>query len=342
MRTKAILYVLTALITTVAVALLLVTQQSTEPRTPKPMNLTTQDNKTILISKVKIHEERTKERRQVEEIAKKRPIACYYLMNIDLKKLKGRTFEVMIIEFEEGLGESGVEYLKHHCRLLLAYINFGYAEDWRDYWSKIRNATWIHEPTEYEGEYFIEYWRPEWHNIVIEKAVRAHELGFDGVLLDNVDACVVLKGRNQSWIQGLNLTQLMIDSIHSISSRLRKLCGRSFKIFVNIGSAVKLLGNEKFLNAIDGVLREEVWYTVSNNRTVTVPPGETEYVLKYLIHARNRGKVVIVADFVDSIERAREFMDRCWRLGFIPIPQPVWANDYSEPPPREWCDLDPS
>jgi len=38
------------------------------------------------------------------------------------------------------------------------------------------------------------------------------------------------------------------------------------------------LAEEKFLASIDGVLREEVWYTIRDGKCVKVDPSETEYV----------------------------------------------------------------
>jgi len=60
--------------------------------------------------------------------------------------------------------------------------------------------------------------------------------------------------------------------------------------------------------------------------------------LKYLREARLRGKTVIVADFLENKEMAEDFCRLCWYYGFIPVPQLVWASDYSEPPPLELCD----
>ena len=264
-------------------------------------------------------------------------IACYYLTDINLSKIENRSFAVLVLEFEEGLNAENLKKLKELNGLVLAYINFGYAEAWRDYWPKIRGKSWVHSRTEYKDEYYVEYWREEWHKIILKKVDEAFRLGFDGVYFDNMDACTVLEEEKPKWARGLNLTNLMIKSIGNLSSIIKERYGASFKVYVNIGSALRLLGDSRFLQAIDGVLREEVWYTVKGSKSVEMPAEEKELALKYLIKAREANKTVIIADFVDSAERAGEFCMLCWSLGFIPVPQPVWAADYSQPPPEDWC-----
>ena len=103
-------------------------------------------------------------------------------------------------------------------------------------------------------------------------------MGFDGVYLDNIDACIVVSELDLSWAKNLNLTKLMVQAVHKLSALIKKKYGKEFKVYVNIGSAVELLAEEKFLASIDGVLREEVWYTIRDGKCVKVDQSETEYV----------------------------------------------------------------
>ncbi len=87
-------------------------------------------------------------------------------------------------------------------RLILAYIDIGEAEDYRDYWQD----DWV-APTEttggspdflitidpdgWSGNYPVAYWRPEWQGLwtgddgIIKKLAK---MGFDGIYLDWVEA----------------------------------------------------------------------------------------------------------------------------------------------------------
>lgn len=85
-------------------------------------------------------------------------------------------------------------------RLVIAYMNIGAAENWRNYWKpewKLGNPKWLKKPYEgYENEIFVEYWNPQWQKIILkdsdsylQKIINAN---FDGVYLDNVEAFYTL------------------------------------------------------------------------------------------------------------------------------------------------------
>ncbi len=81
-------------------------------------------------------------------------------------------------------------------RLVLAYMSIGEAEDYRYYWEESWSGSppaWLHdENPEWEGNYLIEYWDPEWWNIILNGddsyLIRIVNAGFDGVYLDKVDS----------------------------------------------------------------------------------------------------------------------------------------------------------
>ena len=263
--------------------------------------------------------------------------ACYYLTDVNINKLRGRSFRVLVLEPGEGLSKNDVRYLKESNGAVLAYINLGYAEKWRGYWSGISRTGIVHGPTEYEDEYYVEFWRREWMETILEQASMAADMGFDGVYFDNIDAYIWIREKGFGWAEGINLEDAMAKTVIKLSKALKDRYGRDFKVFINIGSAVELLGRDDLLDLIDGVLREELWFTAKNGRSVEVPEEETSSALHYLRRARTMGKIVVVADFIDSSELAHIFCQRAWENAFLPIPQPVWAINYSQPPPEDWC-----
>ena len=76
-------------------------------------------------------------------------------------------------------------------RLVIAYLSIGEAEDYRFYWNKKWNKkkpNWIVKENEnWEGNYIVKYWSPEWKNIIKEYQKKLDEIGVDGYLLDTVD-----------------------------------------------------------------------------------------------------------------------------------------------------------
>jgi cysteinyl-tRNA synthetase len=114
----------------------------------------------------------------------------------------------------EALSKRTVETLKYKKlgarRMVLAYLNIGAAESFRFYWQpdwREGAPAWILGP--YPGDpekFFVEYWRPEWQNIVMGGAQSylygVIDQGFDGVLLDGLDAYLYAEGGVEAYQQG--------------------------------------------------------------------------------------------------------------------------------------------
>ena len=81
-------------------------------------------------------------------------------------------------------------------RLVIAYMSIGEAEDYRYYWQEEwekKPLSWLAEENpEWEGNYKVRYWDPEWQEMIYggEEAYldRILDAGFDGVYLDIIDA----------------------------------------------------------------------------------------------------------------------------------------------------------
>lgn len=85
-------------------------------------------------------------------------------------------------------------------RKVIAYMNIGAAENWRDYWNsdwKLKKPGWLKKKyPEYDNEIIVEYWHPTWQKIIyqgkdsyLQKII---DTEFDGVYLDNVEAYYTL------------------------------------------------------------------------------------------------------------------------------------------------------
>ena len=260
-------------------------------------------------------------------------VGGYYLTGLDEGKVSWHHWRVLVLEPDEASPQV-IEAARRHARLVLAYVNVGYAEDWRSYWPSIAGASWVHGSAGYEGEYLVEYWRPEWHGIVASLAREYVGRGFDGVYLDNVDAVDRVAG--EEWAMGVDPEAEMIHLICNVSIMVKTL-DPDARVFVNIGGATRLLYNDTLLSCIDGVLREELWVEWTPGGPRAQDPAEIAMALEALEHALSHGKTVLVADPAQSPGEAWLHCLRSWLHGFIPVPQPSWAWDYSMPPPPTWC-----
>ncbi len=265
-----------------------------------------------------------------------RPIAAYFLQDVDREELSWHRWSVLVLEPGETC-HGDLQAAVENSRLVLAYLNPGYAEEWRCYWPRIEGSPWIHEETVYEGEYYVEYWRGEWQSLMREIIADYLARGYQGIYLDNVDAAVTLQEESPEWLAGHDPVEEMIDMICSLSEYAKSL-DPDARVYVNIGAAIQLLYREDFLTCIDGLLREELWTTwTGDNSTRPQDPEETSRALAALEHAVREGKTVLVADPVWDKAEADSFCTRVWSHGFVPVPQPAWASGYETPPLPEWC-----
>jgi cysteinyl-tRNA synthetase len=123
-----------------------------------------------------------------------------------LSAIQQTDYDVIILDLyfteEEFLTDEDILSLKRKknggSRLVIAYMSIGEAEDyryyWQESWSKKNNRpAWIiEENPDWEGNYKVQYWDPEWQAIIssgedsyLSKIINA---GFDGVYLDIIDA----------------------------------------------------------------------------------------------------------------------------------------------------------
>ncbi|WP_207513809.1 endo alpha-1,4 polygalactosaminidase [Longitalea luteola] len=122
-----------------------------------------------------------------------------------VKKLDSTNFDVLILDGffnddSEPLTYNDLQLLKTKAnggrRLVLAYVAIGHAEDYRAYWNPdwfTNPPAWldIAEDEDWEGNYMVRYWMPEWKSIVYGNDTsyikRFTNVGFDGAYLDLYD-----------------------------------------------------------------------------------------------------------------------------------------------------------
>ncbi len=115
-----------------------------------------------------------------------------------LDALAGTNYDALILDLQfdgSPLSAEDVGMLKVKAnggtRLLLCYVSIGEAEDYREYWDPGWSATppdWLlEENPDWPGNYPVQYWHPEWQEIVFEMMDAVLAAGFDGVYLDRVD-----------------------------------------------------------------------------------------------------------------------------------------------------------
>ena len=121
-----------------------------------------------------------------------------------LEAIEATNYDLIIMDlfFDEDLSYSAEEIsrLKFKrnggSRLVVCYMSIGEAEDYRYYWESSWNRDkpeWLdRENPDWEGNYKVKYWNPEWQAIIYGNdnsyTKKILDAGFDGAYLDIIDA----------------------------------------------------------------------------------------------------------------------------------------------------------
>jgi len=117
-----------------------------------------------------------------------------------LAALQATNYDVLVTDAffkgKQSLTKNDVHSLKFKemgaRRLVLAYIDIGLADDQRFYWKRewrVGEPSWIQAfVPDHPGKYVVEFWNPAWKAVVGRYFAGIMDLGFDGVVLDGVEA----------------------------------------------------------------------------------------------------------------------------------------------------------
>ncbi len=236
-----------------------------------------------------------------------------------------------------------LERIKASGAITLAYLNIGFAEEWRSYWNESWGEDdhpcwleWVEYPG-WPGEYFVKYWHPcaweegGWVDILKDEIRKIVEMGFDGVRLDNIDSYTYWEDPDSIGLGGIlpqvgNASEWMIYLVGNLSSYAHGL-KEDFIVVANMGGGLELLDNQGFLGSIDGVEREEVWYSGDE----PVDPVERDEVLNYLRYARDQGKIVYVLDYAWTRSNVEDALSNARAEGFYIYVAPSYDLDSLAP-----------
>lgn len=178
--------------------------------------------------------------------------------------------------------------------LLLGYFSIGEAEDYRDYFSTIPQAALGPENPQWDGNYQVAYWTPEWRTVATAYIDKMLAAGYDGVYFDVVDEY------QQAWAKAnapggaAGAEQAMADLVAYLADYAHAI-NPNFKIWAN--NAEELLANNTYFSHLDGMYKENLYYTDSGAKQ---PLSETQASLDLLHKMIDAGKDVIAIEYVSS------------------------------------------
>lgn len=250
----------------------------------------------------------------------------YQLDHIDPAVIAASPYELMVIDYSRDGSAAGaftaaeVSSMKRKPdggkRTLLAYMSIGEAEDYRFYW----RTDWKHEPPpwlakenpDWPGNYKVHYWDPGWQRIIFGNPEayldRIIDAGFDGVYLDIIDAFEYFQARYPEAAQRMSM---LVSALADYARRRRP----GFLVFAQNGET--LVGDQRFLGAIDGIAKEDLYYGMEEQGRANAT-DEITYSLKYLVQARDAGKTILIVTYAEDPARVEAVAAKARQHGFIP------------------------
>ncbi len=196
---------------------------------------------------------------------------------------------------------------------VISYLSIGEAESYRYYWNDSWHADppeWLDEENpDWEGNYKVRYWYPEWQAIVFDYLDKIISAGFDGVYLDIIDAYWYYHDEMP------NSDLLMMDFVIKIAEHARNITGDpNWGIFPQ--NAEELTHNKTYLNVITGIGREDVFLLEDDSDTKR-PRESLKPIIDDLLAIKDSGKLVLTIDYTRVEDLIRYVYQQAREHGFV-------------------------
>lgn len=210
-----------------------------------------------------------------------------------------------------------IEALKASGKFALAYFEIGAIEENRPEWQSVPEDLKAGPVDGWPQEQYVKFWDEKWWRVVRGRVDRALDAGFDGAYLDMITTYEEIPG---SGLPLESRARAMVDLIARVS-RHAKAKNPDFKIVpqncpeLYTWSFAEAKPNRKFLDAIDGLGLESVFYIAHDK------PANHDWCRENRANAlaiKKAGKPVFGIDYAKKRECIADAHKKLREIGFIP------------------------
>ncbi len=238
--------------------------------------------------------------------------------NFSPSSISKTNFNIVVVDYSydgsdsKALNATEVEEMKNGGKIVLAYMNVGYAEEWRFYWNKIKNATFVgNNDIRWPGEHLIlDFDNPTWENVVHQYVNKIKNAGFDGVYLDGVDAYESFQDEKKH-----------ANEMMTLLKDVRKWLGSEEKI--SILNAYGLYDfDPSIVNLVNYISVESLFYLKTRKRRTSYYSSVLNEIKPFV----ENGVEVLSVDYVDdgsgysgeNMERIEDYVNLARKSNLIP------------------------
>jgi len=300
----------------------------------------------------------------------------YQLQSVDPAEIAASPYDLVVIDYSRNgrdarrFTPAEVKLMQEKQdgsrRLVIAYMSIGEAEDYRFYWGrswvepvplrqpqsesettelpggleavrvpKLIAPSWLGRENErWRGNYQVRFWYSGWQDLIMHNddsyLSRIIAAGFDGVYLDRVDAYYDIERDTES------AKEWMVDFVAELSTIARQ---RKPGFIVIPQNAEELLGDHRYLAAIDGVAKEDLLYGNDGDGERNGDERIAQSSRK-LAAARAMGLTVLAVEYLSDPKKVERADAELRSRGIIPYFGPR-GLDRLEPPPAKGPQSEP-
>ncbi len=267
---------------------------------------------------------------------------AFQLKNLDpaqQAKLAASPYDVLVIDSEDYPGgverpltREEIDRMKlkpdGSRRLVIAYFSVGEAESYRYYWKQEwtkKKPSWVgKENKEWKENFLVKYWEPTWQNLIYGTpgafADRVIAQGFDGFYIDRADAYYYF-GDNA------DVRQKMRDFIVKLTNYMRS---KKPDVGILVQNAEELLDNKAYVDAIDGIAKEDLLYGITHREEANKSDDVSESTA-LLKGAQKAGKKIFVIEYLTKPTFIADAKRRLDDLGFVMYTGPRGLGEMVDP-----------
>ena len=231
-------------------------------------------------------------------------------------------FDLAVIDLSRD-GTSGyftqeeIEAVKKTGKFVLAYFEVGAIENYRPEWDDVPNDLLAGKVGGWPNEQFVKFWDERWWPVVQGRVDQALKAGFNGAYLDLITAYEEIKG---TGLKREELAHRMVSLIERLS-KYAKVKNPDFKVIAQNSPELYSWNywepkpNKKYIDAIDGIAIESVFYLAHDKPAVK---GWCKENRDNALAIKKAGKLLFGVDYCRDPKCIADAYKKQREAGFIP------------------------
>lgn len=245
-------------------------------------------------------------------------------------------------------------------RILLAYVDIGQAEDYRDYWQD----NWVAptetetghpafllapDPDNWSGNYQVAYWESAWKDLWLSDSgiiSKIAHFGFDGIYMDWVEAYDDLSVQTRGATDGVDVEIEMIKFIEELGAKGKSIASEFLVVAQNAPYLIDEY-SDRYAAAIDALAVEDTWFHGDGDEPwESLRAGDlkerhegdytTENRLLQYKKFQEYGLPIFSADYCLDLDNTTLVYSEARVAGLIPLVTRVPLDRLTETPPEDF------